>query len=217
LLKNKVIYVILAIFALVLYGLDVPVHAEQVEKTVKDFYEKSDNINKSSTEKQHLEENVSNDQASTGFSFLDFLRMIAATIFVVALLYFVLKFINKKSRSYQKVRYVQNLGGTSLGSNRSVQLVKVGNSILVVGVGESIQLLKEINDPKEYQELLESFNEDVDTMLQAGDLFSRMLNKKKDEEITISFTETLKKQLQDISQSRKKISSEVKKKGNDSK
>lgn len=216
-LKNKVIYVILAIFALVLYGLDVPVHAEQVEKTVKDFYEKSDNINKSSTEKQHLEENVSNDQASTGFSFLDFLRMIAATIFVVALLYFVLKFINKKSRSYQKVRYVQNLGGTSLGSNRSVQLVKVGNSILVVGVGESIQLLKEINDPKEYQELLDSFNEDVDTMLQAGDLFSRMLNKKKDEEITISFTETLKKQLQDISQSRKKISSEVKKKGNDSK
>ncbi|WP_374721870.1 flagellar biosynthetic protein FliO [Peribacillus tepidiphilus] len=216
-LKNKVIYVILAIFALVLYGLDVPVHAEQVEKTVKDFYEKSDNINKSSTEKQHLEENVSNDQDSTGFSFLDFLRMIAATIFVVALLYFVLKFINKKSRSYQKVRYVQNLGGTSLGSNRSVQLVKVGNSILVVGVGESIQLLKEINDPKEYQELLESFNEDVDTMLQAGDLFSRMLNKKKDEEITISFTETLKKQLQDISQSRKKISSEVKKKGNDSK
>lgn len=216
-LKNKVIYVILAIFALVLYGLDVPVHAEQVEKTVKDFYEKSDNINKSSTEKQHLEENVSNDQASTGFSFLDFLRMIAATIFVVALLYFVLKFINKKSRSYQKVRYVQNLGGTSLGSNRSVQLVKVGNSILVVGVGESIQLLKEINDPKEYQELLDSFNEDVDTMLQAGDLFSRMLNKKKHEEITISFTETLKKQLQDISQSRKKISSEVKKKGNDSK
>ncbi|WP_153123716.1 flagellar biosynthetic protein FliO [Peribacillus tepidiphilus] len=216
-LKNKVIYVILAIFVLVLYGLDVPVHAEQVEKTVKDFYEKSDNINKSSTEKQHLEENVSNDQASTGFSFLDFLRMIAATIFVVALLYFVLKFINKKSRSYQKVRYVQNLGGTSLGSNRSVQLVKVGNSILVVGVGESIQLLKEINDPKEYQELLDSFNEDVDTMLQAGDLFSRMLNKKKHEEITISFTETLKKQLQDISQSRKKISSEVKKKGNDSK
>lgn len=216
-LKNKVIYAILAIFALVLYGLDVPVHAEQVEKTVKDFYEKSDNINKSSTEKQHLEENVSNDQASTGFSFLDFLRMIAATIFVVALLYFVLKFINKKSRSYQKVRYVQNLGGTSLGSNRSVQLVKVGNSILVVGVGESIQLLKEINDPKEYQELLDSFNEDVDTMLQAGDLFSRMLNKKKHEEITISFTETLKKQLQDISQSRKKISSEVKKKGNDSK
>ena len=72
--------------------------------------------------------------------------MIFATVFVVGLLYFVLKFVNKNGRLFKSTQLIENLGGTALGANRSVQLIKVGNRLLIVGVGENIQLLKEIED-----------------------------------------------------------------------
>ena len=66
--------------------------------------------------------------------------MIGALIFVIAILYFLLKFVNKKNQSYQQNRIVQHLGGTSLGANRSVQIVKAGKQILILGVGEDVKL-----------------------------------------------------------------------------
>ena len=44
--------------------------------------------------------------------------------------------------------------GTTLGANRSVQLIKIGNQLLIVGVGENIQLLKEIDDEQEYEQII---------------------------------------------------------------
>ena len=69
-------------------------------------------------------------------------------------------FISKKTKSYQKANFIENLGGTNLGSNRSIQLVKVGNRVLIVGVGEDIQLLTEIEDEAERKQLLVEYNQE---------------------------------------------------------
>lgn len=101
--------------------------------------------------------------SSVGIDVFDVLRMIAALVFVVALLYALLKFLSKKSRSFQETQLVQHLGGTSLGANRSVQVVKIGERVLVLGIGEDVSLLTEIDDEAERAKLIAA-NEQIAEM-----------------------------------------------------
>ncbi|WHX92826.1 flagellar biosynthetic protein FliO [Peribacillus simplex] len=196
----------------------IQVHAEDLKKTVKDVYEQPDDLKVGKDESIDWK---STEQASNpdkvGITVWEFLRMIFATIFVVALLYILLKFINKKSKSYQKANSVENLGGTGLGANRSVQLVKVGGRILVIGVGENIQLLKEIDDPEEYEQLLKDHNDKIDQMIQPGEFAMKLKNKwlKKSESETASFSAEFKNQLDQMSDSRKRLLNELGRKGRD--
>ncbi|MFJ7830097.1 flagellar biosynthetic protein FliO [Peribacillus sp. NPDC097284] len=201
----------------------IQAHAQDQDDTVKNFFEpensKTDKTDKSkeslSTDSQSTDEATNPEKV--GITGWEFLRMILATIFVVVLLYIVLRFVGKKSKTYQKANSVENLGGTSLGANRSVQLVKVGGRILVVGVGENIQLLKEIDDPKEYEQLIEDYNGKMDQMIQPRDLVAKMKGKwlKKDETETNSFSSEFKNQLEKMSKSRKKLLKELDRKGRD--
>ncbi|MCO0596833.1 flagellar biosynthetic protein FliO [Peribacillus butanolivorans] len=190
--------------------------AEDLDKTVKDGYEQPDDLKTDKSKDSQTTKQASNPE-QVGITIWEFLRMIFATIFVVGLLYIILKFINKKSKSYQKANSVENLGGTSLGANRSVQLVKVGGRILVVGVGENIQLLKEIDNPEEYEQLMKDYNEKMDQMIQPGEFATKLKNKwlKKREIETNSFSSEFKNQLDQMSDSRKKLLNELERKGRD--
>ncbi|MES1039100.1 flagellar biosynthetic protein FliO [Peribacillus simplex] len=196
----------------------IQAHAEDLEKTVKDVYEQPDDlkVDKGESKGSKSTKQTTNPD-KVGITVWEFLRMIFATIFVVALLYSLLKFINKKSKSYQKANSVENLGGTGLGANRSVQLVKVGGRILVIGVGENIQLLKEIDDPEEYEQLLKDHNDKIDQMIQPGELAMKLKNKwlKKSGSETASFSAEFKSQLDQLSDSRKKLLKELDRKGRD--
>ncbi|MGM9956807.1 MAG: flagellar biosynthetic protein FliO [Peribacillus sp.] len=201
----------------------IQAHAQDQDDTVKNFFEpENSKMDKTDKSKESLStDSQSTDEATNpekvGITGWEFLRMILATIFVVVLLYIVLRFVGKKSKTYQKANSVENLGGTSLGANRSVQLVKVGGRILVVGVGENIQLLKEIDDPKEYEQLIEDYNGKIDQMIQPRDLVEKMKGKwlKKDENETNSFSSEFKNQLEKMSKSRKKLLKELDRKGRD--
>ena len=120
---------------------------------------------------------VENGTDSIGVGFLDIVRLIAALAFVVALLYFLLRFVNKKSRSYQENHIVRHLGGTALGGSRSVQIVKVGEHVLVLGVGDDVSLLKEIEDPDERSHLIDRYEEQSGKMIQPAELLSRLKNR----------------------------------------
>jgi flagellar protein FliO/FliZ len=181
-------------------------HAADLNGTVKDFYDHPKQ--QPADKKAGITDSKQTVAApkSTGLTFWDFMRMIFATIFVIGLLYISLKFINKKSKAYQKANSIENIGGTSLGSNRSVQLIKVGNSILVVGVGETIQLLKEIDDQEEYQNLLQDYNDKMDHMIQPGGIISKLKQKlNASDTVSTGFASQLKKQLEEISKNRKKV------------
>ncbi len=64
---------------------------------------------------------------------------------MLGILIFVLRFLNKRNQNYQQNSVIRNLGGHSVGAQKSVQLLQIGNQIYVVGVGEDVQLLKEID------------------------------------------------------------------------
>ncbi|TMU87776.1 flagellar biosynthesis protein FliZ [Bacillus sp. BHET2] len=152
---------------------------------------------------------------STSITFIDYLKMIIALIFVVALIYFLLKFINQKGRSFQQTKLINHLGGAPLGGNRSVQIVKVGKQVLVLGVGEDIQLLKEVRDEKEKEEILSYYQETQFPDAKAA-VSSWLTKVKGSPQPTGSFQSQLKTQLEEMNKGRKKMLQDLKNKGNHS-
>lgn len=85
----------------------------------------------------------------------------------------------------------------------------------MIGVGENIQLLKEIDNPEEYEQLLRDYNDKIDQMIQPGEFAMKLKNKwlnKRESEIA-SFPAEFKNQLDQMSDSRKKLLNELDRKG----
>ncbi|MXI40447.1 flagella biosynthesis protein FliZ, partial [Escherichia coli] len=106
---------------------------------------------------------------------------------------------------------VENIGGTTVGQNRSVQLIKVGKRVLVVGVADSIQLLKEIDDEQECEAIVKQYEEAMESKTDLPKMVQKFTSqiKKHDQTTTSSFSANLKAQLAEL----KKTQSEVRKKG----
>ncbi|NMH74909.1 flagella biosynthesis protein FliZ [Bacillus sp. RO2] len=145
------------------------------------------------------------EQKPPSVSMFDFIQMIFALLFVLALLYGALKLINNRNR-LDSGRSVENIGGTNLGNNKSLQLVKVGNSVLVVGVGDSINLLKEITDEQEREQLIQSYRDRSENLAINTDRLSSLVEKLKGMKKTkskSSFSSVLQDQLGQLSKDRK--------------
>lgn len=154
---------------------------------------------------------IQNSKSKVGLTAGDYIKAFFALIFVVGLLYASLKFINRKNRLYDKNRLMKNLGGISLGQQKSIQLITVGDTYYLVGVGEDIRLLKEITDDNEIATLLEYY-EEVEEMPFQGPMEKLLtkispLNKKlpkKNEQETEDFSQIFNHRLSEIKAERKK-------------
>ena len=218
-------FLLLLLIHIALLGMKAPAFAEQLDNSVKSCIENPETCDENQPadklEKKQTDTPKEQESNGVGLNAWDFIKMIFATVFVIALLYFLLKYINKKSKSFKSTQLVENLGGTALGTNRSVQLIKVGNRILVVGVGENIQLLKEISDPVEYNQIIADYNEKLDQLIQPSDIVTKVIQLTKSTKATKNtgnsqkFQSVLKQQLEEISKDRKNIYEQMEKKGSD--
>jgi flagellar protein FliO/FliZ len=86
-----------------------------------------------------------------------FIKFILSFILVIGLLIGLLRFLSKRSRQMQTTGLVLPLGGHVLGTNKSLQVLLIGQTIYIVGVGENITMLRSISQGEEYQHLLESY------------------------------------------------------------
>lgn len=157
-------------------------------------------------------------QGKAPFSVWDFFKMIFATIFVIALMYILLKFMNQRNRMFASKRgLIENLGGIGVGANRSVQLIKVGNRILVIGVGESIQLLKEIEDEGEIRDILNEHNEKLTDAIEPNKWIQKLVNlgtnKKVDTQQQESFHRLFAEHLKEIREKQSNILKKLGSKG----
>ena len=106
----------------------------------------------------------SEKSSTVGLSAWDYIKTGFALAFVIGLLFALLKFINRKSRLYNKTQLIKNVGGISLGQHKSVQLIVVGNQYYLIGVGDDIRLLKEITDHAEIDKLTEYYEESGESL-----------------------------------------------------
>jgi flagellar protein FliO/FliZ len=221
--KGKLFFKVLLLVLIALLGSNQGAFAEQFN-SIKDCLEDESKCSEDQLkEVENNEETTTDNNENTptvGLTFWDFLKMIFATIFVIALLYAILKFINKRSRSFSSNQLVENLGGTALGTNRSIQIVKIGNRVLVVGVGEDVKLLKEIDDEEEARQIIEDYNNRMDQLVQPSDIVTKLIERTRNikqgtSREETSFSSTLKAQLEELSKGRKKLFDEMEKKGSD--
>lgn len=196
-------------------------NAEADNQMVNQMFDEQDQQKKSTKPEEKTDTKAKEDETETAydspasFTFSDFFRMGAATAFVLALLYFMLRFMNNKNKAYQKGNIITNLGGTNLGSNKSIQMVKVGEKLYVVGVGDDVRLLSEITDRDEIEQILETYNQKLENRVVPAEKFVNWLKKKQNKEINNdSFTDQLKQQLDEIKNNRKQLREVIEKKVN---
>ncbi len=148
-------------------------------------------------------------EASGDPTWVTYVKLIGALGFVLLLLYGLLKFVNSRTRNFQQSKLIQNMGGTTLGGNRSVQIVKVAGSYYVLGVGEDVQLIKEVTDEKEQEKLEQYYREKDNQQMQQSPLsqwFEKLTTRKNQaSQEKQSFQSLLSKQLNQHQAERKKL------------
>lgn len=223
---NRKIFVILMTFFITSSVFNIDGYSVQAEDNVNgsvyEYFEKQDERSvKEQTEDTKLppktNEIKEESKQKVGVTGWDIFKTIFTLLFVVALLIGLLKWLQKKNNLSPSVQTIKNLGGTNLGGNRSVQLIKAGNSILVVGIGDDVQLLKEIQDEREIQTIIEQYNKRMDQMIKPNDIVSKLQtswqSRKSTEKREQSFKTELDKQLKEIASERRNILGEKLKEG----
>jgi flagellar protein FliO/FliZ len=144
LIRKISLYVPVIIYLFAFLVLSVPSPVQAADPKVSDSYEtpdgKPDADVEESVETQPIEEK--------SFAAI-IVQLIFYTLLIIAMIYGLIRFLASRQKKMQPNQAVKLMGGTPLGNNRSLQLVKVGNQIYMIGVGEEVTLIKEFSSEDE--------------------------------------------------------------------
>jgi flagellar protein FliO/FliZ len=141
--------------------------------------------------------------------------VIFVLILIIGLIILLIRFLAHKNNSWFASRSIRHMGGVGLGQNKSVQMVKVGNSLYVVGVGENISLLDKIDEQEEIDAIFQSLNS-AQSLSGKGILayISKSLNFRREKSLPLdnndpsaasSFQEIFHHKMQQVSERRQKL------------
>lgn len=91
-----------------------------------------------------------------------------ASLILIGILIYGLVRVLARARMQPKGGLFQVYGGVSLGPNKSLQLVRMGDSLYLLGVGDNIQLIRRIEPGPEAENLLLQVEEMVSSDLRAN-------------------------------------------------
>lgn len=166
---------------------------------------KTDQENCSNTTDRAEEE--PSESASSSIGIFDYVKVLFALVLVIGVLVFILKFVNRKTSTYQQNSLMKNLGGLSLGAQKSAQVIQIGNRLYIVGVGDNITLLKEIDNEEEMNQLLAFYNnkqQEFSTTPYIKQLMDKFKGKKEGKVESTSFNELFNTKLNDLKKERSK-------------
>jgi flagellar protein FliO/FliZ len=89
------------------------------------------------------------------------LKFIFSFAAIIILLLLCLKFLKAKSKQIPSQGPIYAMGGHSLGGNRSLQLMMIGKTLFILGVGNDVQLLRTIEPGEEQDSILQSLVEET--------------------------------------------------------
>ncbi|WP_240507989.1 flagellar biosynthetic protein FliO [Virgibacillus indicus] len=211
--KHRIVSILIIAF-LITAGSVIQVNAATVDEWLKESdnkkEEKMDEPESGDAEAEQDESDaVIEDNGSLLF---DLIKMFFALLLVLALIYLLLKFLNKRNKLLQKIKALENLGGISVGQNKSIQIVRIGKQFYLVGVGENVEMLQEITDEEVINDLLEHGQEsenDSSTLLSVPFFQSKT---DKNNSSQNDFKNLFSSELEKLKQNRNKIINNKKKK-----
>jgi flagellar protein FliO/FliZ len=139
-------WIVLFTVLLIVFKMPITVvHAS--EKTVYDNFHKNKQQDNNLTQKQ---------AQSTPSMGLYVFQFIGSFLLIIGLLFFVLKYVSRKSKILQGGGVFHAIGGHSFGNHRSLQMLMIGDTLYILGVGDSVNLIRTIPPGEEQTKLLES-------------------------------------------------------------
>ncbi|WP_134700386.1 flagellar biosynthetic protein FliO [Ammoniphilus sp. YIM 78166] len=104
---------------------------------------------------QGIGKEVNQDQlgnVGADFEILPYLiKVVFFLIIIGVLIYLLIRFLSNQSRQSLGGLPLRIVGGVALGQNRSLQVVQIGRKLYVVGVGQDVRMLTEIEDQVEIE------------------------------------------------------------------
>lgn len=193
---------------MLIHIVSVDMHSVAAEENVKDCLENEEDclkdLEQPIDEMDADETDIPEESSHTSSLIFNVIKMIFALFFVLALIYLLLHFLKRRNKMFQIPHILENLGGISVGQNKSIQLVRIGEKIYVVGVGENVEMLQELTDQAIKEELLQKDQQQVKTVPMLQQLFkNHFMGTKENKKET--FSTTLEDELHKIKESRTSI------------
>ena len=141
------------ITALVLFFTALPLSVTAAEPNVNDWL--NDEQPKVQPENVEKDESVELNTANTSIAKI-IGKLVLYTFLILIMIYALIKFLAHRQKNLQPNQAIKLMGGTPLGNNKSLQLVKVGDQLLLIGVGDQVTLLKEFLNEDEIKKIEEN-------------------------------------------------------------
>ncbi|MFD2192785.1 flagellar protein [Oceanobacillus bengalensis] len=130
-------------------------------------------------------------------------RMIFALLLVLALIFVISKLLGRKNKLFNQVKAMENLGGINVGTNKSIQIVRIGTKLYLIGVGENVELLQEITEKELIDQLMmDNSSESQDSILS---MFKPKTDGDTNRNSNTDFKKLFSKELTKLKQNREKL------------
>lgn len=183
-----------------------PITVLAIETNVKDCLEENDDC-------LEQEQGISNDQqplsnTSTDKSssiIMNVLKIIFALALILLLIYLLVMFLKKNNKTSLYSGALENLGGISVGQQKSIQIIRIGEKVYALGIGNDVHLLDEITDKEVIQQLEESTKKDSEPFSFIQQILSKKSHKPNEQQQNVPtnpFSNTLKSELTKLKEKR---------------
>ncbi|MBY0010089.1 flagellar biosynthetic protein FliO [Paenibacillus typhae] len=90
---------------------------------------------------------------------LSLLKVIFVLVIIVVLIVLLIRFLGRRNQTFMSGQSIRTLGAVGMGPNKSVQILEIGGSLYLIGVGENISILDKITDPAEVALIISRFED----------------------------------------------------------
>ena len=90
---------------------------------------------------------------------LSLLKVIFVLAIIVILIVLLIRFLGRRNQTLMSGQSIRTLGALGMGPNKSVQIIEIGGSLYLIGVGENISMLDKITDPAEVALIISRFED----------------------------------------------------------
>ncbi|SHN16329.1 flagellar biosynthetic protein FliO [Gracilibacillus kekensis] len=136
--------------------------------------------------------------------FFSFLQLLIALALVIGLIIFISKFLQKKNGFLKRHKVIENYGGITVGSNKSIQTIKIGDRFYVIGVADNIELLMEITDNNTIEQLLSQEENTNDSISKIKEKITKSTSYSQDQNKN-NFEKLFSKELHTMKEGRKNV------------
>ncbi|ULO09712.1 flagellar biosynthetic protein FliO [Paenibacillus sp. 19GGS1-52] len=88
---------------------------------------------------------------------LSLFKVIFVLAVIVVLIVLLIRFLGRRNQTFMSSRSIRTLGAVGLGPNKSMQVIEIGSSLYLIGVGENISILDKVIDPTEVALIISAF------------------------------------------------------------